>query len=330
MKVAVTGAQGCLGRALVAALAADEQVAEVLAIDARAPAAEPAAPAVRRLLRDVRDPGLERDLAGVDAVVHLAFRVLGRGADAWSVNVAGSRNVFASALRAGARTIVHASSAAAYGSRASNRIGLTEDDPLCAEPAFYYPETKVAVERALDELQARHDAVRVVRMRPVGTLGPGAPRIAGGRAFVTLSDFDPLMQFTWLDDVVAAFRAALHRTDAAGAFNVGAPGPVRASEVAGLMGVRGVRLPHRVLRGAATAGAALRVPGAMHPAWVDMARHPIVVDTARAERALGWRASCDCATALRRHGALLRDEPLSPAAREPTRATPAPVLEETP
>jgi hypothetical protein len=62
------------------------------------------------------------------------------------------------------------------------------------------------------------------------------------------------------------------------------------------MGVRRVRLPHRVLRLAARA--------AMDPSWVDMARYPIVVDTARAERDLGWRATCDCAEALRRHGAL--------------------------
>jgi nucleoside-diphosphate-sugar epimerase len=304
MRVAVTGAAGYLGRAIVAALAADERVREVVAIDLRPPAA--ANTGVRAARRDVRDPRLADDLAGADALVHLAFRVLGRGADAESVNVDGSRNAFEAALRAGVGTIVHASSAAAYGCAPDNPVPLTEESPLRPVPAFYYPQTKVRVERILDEIEGRHPDLRVVRMRPVGTVGPGAPSLLRGRAFVTLSDFDPLIQFTWLDDLVAAFAAALHAPTARGAFNVGAPGPVRASEVAGLIGARRVRLPHRALHAVARGAYLLRVPGALHPAWVDMARHPIVVDMSRAERELGWRPGVDCAGALRRYGELLR------------------------
>jgi nucleoside-diphosphate-sugar epimerase len=305
VRVAVTGAEGYLGCPIVAALAADERVEEVVAIDAR-PSRASATAGVLRRQRDVRDPRIAEDLAGADALVHLAFRVLGRGADADSVNVDGSRNTFDAAVQSGVTTIVHASSAAAYGCAPDNPVPLTEDDALRGLPPFYYPRTKAAVERMLDRLDERHPGVRIVRMRPVSTLGPGAPRIATGRTFVTLSDFDPLMQFTWIDDVVAAFLAAVHTPGASGAFNVGAPAPVPASEVARLMGVRRVRLPYRVLHGAAWVGDRLRLPGALHPAWVDMARYPIVVDTARAERELGWRAGCDCATALRRYGALIR------------------------
>ena len=318
MRVAVTGAGGYLGRPLVDALAADERVEEVVAIDARPQAASTGR--VRRVRRDVRDPELARDLDGADALVHMAFRVLGRGADARSVNVGGSRNAFDCALEAGASAIVHASSAAAYGSAPDNPLPLTEEHPLRPLPAFYYPQTKVEVERMLDELEARHPSVRVVRMRPVSTLGPGAPTIAGGRAFVTLSDFDPLMQFTWIDDVVAAFCAVLHAPGARGAFNVGAPAPVLASSVARLMAVRGVRLPHRALRALSRATERLRLPGAMHPGWVDMARYPIVVSTERAERELGWRTTGDCTAALLRYGALLAGRELpdpdpTPAAR---------------
>ena len=285
MRVAVTGSAGYLGRPIAEALAADDRVEEVVAIDRRPPAT---------VLRDVRDPAIAGDLAGCDAVLHLAFRVLGRGRDAESVNIEGSRNVFDAAIRAGVTTIIHASSAAAYGSAPDNPVPLTENCELRPLPPFYYPQTKIAVERMLSELEVRHPDVRVVRMRPVSTLGPGAPVLARGRVFPTLSDFDPLMQFTWLDDVVAAFVAALHAPWARGAYNVGAPAPVRSSEVAGLMGARRLRLPHRVLR--------LVTRAAMDPAWADMARYPIVVDTARAERELGWRAGRDCTAALRRYG----------------------------
>ena len=302
MRVAVTGAAGCLGRPIVEALARDERVDSVLAIDLRPP---PAAVSVEPLRRDVRElrPG---DLAGSDVLVHLAARVLGRGRDAWSVNVHGSRNAFEAALGAGARAIVHASSAAAYGSAPDNAVPLTEDSPLRPEPPFYYPQTKVEVERLLDELESREPEVRVVRMRPVSTLGPGAPVMLGGRVWLSLSGFDPPIQFVWLEDLVDAFVRAVH-APASGAFNVGAPDPVRVSEVGPLLRARAVRLPRRVVRLAA------RLPGGAHPAWVDMLRYPIVVDSSRAERELGWRASCDCSTALRRFGTMLSEGAGGPA-----------------
>ena len=308
MRVAVTGAGGYLGRPLVDALAADERVDSVVAIDLRPP---PRRDGVEPVVRDVRDAELVRDLEGADALVHLAAVVLGRGAGAWSVNVDGSRNAFDAAEQAGVGAIVHASSAAAYGSVPDHDHDgpLTEQHPLRPEPRFYYPQTKVAAEEVLDEFEARRPDVRVVRMRPVANLGPGAPVILGGRAFLTLSDFDPLIQFVWVDDTVEAFRAALHAS-VSGAFNVGAPEPVRTSEVAGLLGTRRVRVPHRVARMAARVGSALRAPGGLHPGWADMARYPLVVDTSRAQRELGWRASCDCETAVRRFGALLRGDPV--------------------
>lgn len=284
MRVAVTGAGGFLGRPLVAALAADPRVEEVVAIDLEPP---PANDGVRPVAGDVRDHGTARELDGVDVLVHLAAVVLGRGRGAWSVSVDGSRNLF-DAMDGGA--IVYASSAAAYGCVPDNPVPLTEDSPLRPEPAFYYPQTKVAVEQMLDEVDAR-----VVRMRPTAILGPGAPALLGGRAFVSVAGFDPLMQFMWVDDAVAAFEAAIHEP-VEGAFNIGAPDPVHATEVAGLLGARHLRLPRKVLR----AGA--RLTG-MHPDWVDMTRYPIVVDTSRAERELGWRASCDTTTALRRFAA---------------------------
>jgi UDP-glucose 4-epimerase len=284
VRVAVTGAGGFLGQPLVEALAADMRVEDVVAIDLRPP---PATDGVHPVARDVRDPAIAADLDGVDVLVHLAAVVLGRGRDAWSVSIDGSRNLL-EAMRGDA--IVYASSGAAYGCLPDNPVPLTEDSPLRPEPPFYYPQTKVAVEQMLDEAE-----LRVVRMRPTAILGPGAPMLLGGRAFVTVAGFDPLMQFTWVDDAVAAFVAAIHQP-VEGAFNIGAPDPVRATEIPGLLGVRHLRLPRRVLRAAA------RVRG-MHPDWVDMARYPIVVDASRAERELGWRASSDTATALKRFAA---------------------------
>ena len=294
-RVAVTGAWGRIGQALVAQLAGEGEH-DVLAIDV-APPPQPLPAGVRHVRRDTRDPRIRDDLAGCDALIHLAFRVLDPR-DAEAVNVAGSRNVFEGALSAGAETIVHASSGAVYGAHRDNRVPLREDDPV--RPAqFAYPLTKVAAEALLRDMATR---ARVVVLRPTTTLGPNAPLLLGRSAYIRLSDFDPPQQFTWVDDVAAAFVRALG-SEAAGVFNVGAAGTVPSSEVAKVLGARDVRVPYRLRRAIATV---TRRAGGLHPGFVDMARYPIVVDAERAQRELGWRPRLDSRAALERFGALLR------------------------
>ena len=298
----MTGASGRIGRAVVAALAADPEVDEVVALDLAAPNA-PLPLGVRHLIRDTRDPRLVKNFDGVDALMHLAFRVLDRR-EAESVNVDGSRNVFDAALKAGVGVIVHASSGAVYGGHADNPVPLKEDRPL-RPAAFAYPETKVRVERLLEGLSSRGSETRAVWLRPTTTLGPGAPLLFRRSALVRLSDFDPPMQFTWVDDVASAFVCALHARDARGAFNIGAAGTLRSSDVAAVLGVRDVALPYRPRRALASAMTLARVRGALHPGFVDMARYPIVVDAGRAHRELGWRPRLDSLAALRRFGELI-------------------------
>lgn len=289
MRVAVTGASGLIGRPLVAALAADDSVDAVIAIDVRPTARR--LPNVREVRRDVRDPEIAADLAGAEALVDLALRDHDIRTTV-EANVAGSRNVFEAAIAAGAGTIVYASSSAVYGSAPDNPVPLREDYPLRPAP-FAYPRTKFVIEDFLADLAARHVDVRIVRLRPSWVIGPGARLLLGRWAYVSLSDFDPLIQVTWIDDAVAAFTAALHANAARGPFNISAPGTVLSSEIAGLLGVRAIRLPYRARRAAAVAASWLRVPGALEPQFVDMDRYPIVMDTSRAASQLGWQARHD-------------------------------------
>jgi nucleoside-diphosphate-sugar epimerase len=209
-----------------------------------------------------------------------------------------SRRVFAAATAAGVTAIVYASSAWVYGAAVDNPVPLREDHP--PRPGdFAYPRAKVIVEAALADLAARRPGLRVACLRPGTVVGPGTALLLARRAYLSLSDFDPPMQFTWVDDVAAAFAAAVLRP-ATRVFNVGAPGTVRASEVARLLGVRSVRLPYRARRTAASVLTALRIPGALDPRYVELHRYPIVVSSARAEAELGWRAEHDSAEALRR------------------------------
>ena len=302
MRVAVTGAAGLIGRALVAALARDDRVEEIVAMDLRSHRG--GGSKVRAVERDVRDPHAAADLTGADALVDLAFS----DHDARMTvaeNEAAARSLFEAAIAEGVGTIVYASSSAVYGAAPDNPPALREDDPLRPAP-FTYPRTKVVVESLLEDLGARHPGVRIVRLRPSWVVGPGARVLFAGRAYVSLSDFDPRVQVTWVDDATAAFTAALHATTASGPFNVGAPGTVRSSEIAALLGVRAIRPPYRVRRAVASAASLLRAPGTLHPCFVDMDRYAIVLDASRAESELGWRARHDPRGALRRYAETLR------------------------
>jgi nucleoside-diphosphate-sugar epimerase len=175
MRVVVTGASGNIGTGVLAALERDPAVAEVVAVARRAPERPGPGAKVRWIAADVsRDP-LGPVLQGADAVVHLAW-ILNPSRDREElrrVNVGGSERVFAAAVAAGARTVIHASSIGAYSPGPKDRL-VGEDWPTDGIPGFSYSEDKVAVERRLDALEAAHPDVRWVRMRPALVLKRGA------------------------------------------------------------------------------------------------------------------------------------------------------------
>ena len=283
--VAITGAAGFLGRAVLARLEREPEIGRVVAID-RVTRAD--TDKVRWVAADVRDRGFASVLAGVDAVAHLAFVVLGDLREAESINVGGSANVFDAAGRAGCRRLVFLSSVAAYGLGRADRL-LTEADPLQPLLPFTYSRTKAAAERALDVAEARHPALSVARLRPCIILGPGChkPLALWSSKRVQLGLGRGLaIQVVHLDDVVEAVRLAL-LSDARGAFNIAAPGAVTGEDFARLAGARMLRLP-RPFVSAGARFANLVLPRRDVTGWLSITTRPPSVATARAERELGW------------------------------------------
>ena len=297
MRALVTGASGCLGRALVEELGAEGWTVRATA---RAPAALP----------DFRSADLSRDrlrplLEDVDAVFHCAAlsSAWGAPADFEAANVIATRRLLDAARAAGASRFVFASTPSLYAD-GGDRLNLTEDAPLARRSMTTYAETKRRAEAMV--LAADGPAMRCTAIRPRAIYGAydrsllprlraalargRMPVIGGGRALIDLT----------------------HRRDAARAMRLAAGGPggrvwnVTSGEAfafrdlarmtARRAGVafRPVSLPYRAalaLAAALEAAARLRdggEPPLTRQAVVSLGRS-LTLDISAAERDLGYR-----------------------------------------
>jgi nucleoside-diphosphate-sugar epimerase len=297
-RVAVTGASGFIGTALVQALAGAG--ARVVATDRFAPAGP--LPAARFLQGDVRDPALlDAAFAGAEVVYHLAaLASIARAPEAEyrAVNAAGTERVLARARAAGVAKVVHLSSSTVYGAAA--RTPIAEDAPLA--PACPYSRSKAAAELAC----ARHGAagLDVAVIRPRVVVGPGRAGIFELLFTLVAADLPvPLVgagarrfQFTSVDDLAAAcLLAAAERAPGGGVevYNVGSAveRPLR-DELAELLAHAGsasrlVPLPARPLKAALSALDALGV-SPLVAEQLRVADVDFVLDTARARERLGF------------------------------------------
>ena len=155
MRVVVTGATGNVGTSVVAALAADERVTEIIGIARRMPDWRP--PRTQWVSLDVERDDLTPWFAGADAVIHLAWLIQPSrdGRELERVNVGGSRRVFEAAAEAGVPALVHASSVGVYSPGPKDRA-VDESWPRDGVPSLFYSRHKAQAERMLDELEAAY------------------------------------------------------------------------------------------------------------------------------------------------------------------------------
>ena len=161
--VAVTGASGRLGAAIVRTLAADGLAVRALDI---VPGVHP--PAVESGYLDLTDPlSIERALVGVDILIHVAglhgaHLVAGvpRG-EIWNVNVDGTWRLLRAAR--GMRRVIFASSMSVYGPGSGSGHARVLDEEVAVAPEDVYDLSKVLGERMLHHL---HDeGVEAVALR---------------------------------------------------------------------------------------------------------------------------------------------------------------------
>jgi UDP-glucose 4-epimerase len=331
MRVVITGATGNVGTSLIAALAGEPAVEEIVAI-ARRPAHFGDA-RVRVVAADVARADLAPLLAGADAVVHLAWLIQPSRDEATlrAVNVEGTRRVLGAAAHAGVRAVVHASSVGAYSPGPKDRL-VDESWPTQGIPSLFYARHKAEAERMLDRFERDRPDVRVVRLRP-GLIfkreaatgirrlfaGPLLPSPLVRRELIPFVPDVARLRFQAVHsrDVGDAYRLAL-TSDVRGAFNVAADPVLDPAVLGELLGARRLPLRAGMLRGAASLAWRMRLQPSP-PGWVDLALAVPLMDSGRARRELGWEPRFTATEALQelldglRDGAGFPTPPLSPS-----------------
>lgn len=221
----VTGAQGFVGRHLVAHLAeAGDEVVGVDRTDGGIDITD--APAVETMVAEVA-PNVIYHLAGW-ADVGGSWQ---EPVAAFRANAEGTLNVLSAATEAGVERVLAVSSADVYGIVSPEELPLTEDSPL--RPASPYAASKVAADYlGLQAWLGRQ--LPVLRVRAFNHLGPGqtdkfvAPAIASriaraerdGSQVITIGDLSPRRDFTDVRDVVRAYRLLMEHGEPGEVYNV--------------------------------------------------------------------------------------------------------------
>jgi nucleoside-diphosphate-sugar epimerase len=105
---------------------------------------------------------------------------------------------------------------------------------------------------------------------------------------------DPGLPFQLVhhDDVARAMRAAVLGRGHPGVYNLAGPGELRISDLADALGWYSVPIPEAALDGLAELVARLPLLPAQAQ-WIESVREPVLMDTAKARRELGWRPTHD-------------------------------------
>jgi len=249
---------------------------------------------VRDELIDVGDrAGLERAMAGCDAVFHLAALYSFRGdpRELERVNVDGTRNVLEAARAAGVARVVHTSTCATCGP-VPGRAATEEDGPPDWELTVPYKATKLAGERLA--LAAAADGLDVVVVNPTTPVGEGdwvptptgrmVRGVATGRFRGYLSGTG--VNLVDVHDVARGHVLAFERGTRGERYLLGGTDMPLRDAFALIAGAAGRRPPRlRVPYGVARAAAAARL---LNRHEIALARWPMYFSSAKAKRELGY------------------------------------------
>ncbi|WP_166822437.1 NAD-dependent epimerase/dehydratase family protein [Brevibacterium limosum] len=324
MRVAVIGATGNVGTAVLDVLGRTSDITSVLGISRRMPdtEAEPYSGCEWRSIdiaaassEDTAHRGLTEALTGADAVIHLAWLIQPNSDRDLlrRVNVDGTARVAAAVAAAGVPHLVVASSVGAY-SPDDSMDKRDEAWPTEGIRSSHYSVDKAAQERVLDDFCADHPEITVTRLRPALIFGaPAASEIqryflstlmpvqllrAGRLPFLPLPAGLRGVQAVHSTDVARAYVASVLRRRS-GAFNICADDVLHPKDLAELLDHgRHVPVPNGAVRAALSMGHSSSLVAA-DAGWLDMGLHVPLMDNARARRELDWEPEYSAMDAAR-------------------------------
>ena len=254
MKVLVTGADGFIGSHLTEALvrAGHDVRAFVFynSFDSRGwldHCAGDVSGQFEVFAGDVRDPhGVRRALRGCDAVLHLAALIAipysYHSPDTYvDTNVKGTLNVVQAARDLEVSRVIHTSTSEVYGT--ARFVPITEQHPLQGQSP--YSASKIGADQlALSFFSSFGTPVTI--LRPFNTFGPRQSaraviptiitQLTAGQRAIRLGAVTPTRDFSYVEDTVAAFIAALTSERSTGeVINVGSGFEISIGDVARLI-----------------------------------------------------------------------------------------------
>ncbi len=308
MKVALTGATGFLGHAVVDALVAAGTAPGQISSAARTRSSRLEALGCAQLHADLSDPAaLRRAFRGAEVVLHLAGWVSRDPRDAaalYALHVSGTQRVLEAATAEQVPRVVICSTSGTVGCSPSPTAIAHDRSPWCDAVVARWPyyRTKIEAER-MAFAYATRTGLAVISLNPSLLLGPGDERGSStgdiARFLARRTPSIPAGGLSLVDvrDVALAFVAATTRGEPGTRYLLGARNLTIAelfADLARLSGVPapGLRFPAPLerLAGSVVEGAC-RLLGATPPidrCSVEMAQHTWYIDSARAARDLGF------------------------------------------
>ncbi len=289
-RILVTGAATWIGGRIVSILERRPGV-EVLAVDEIPPRTTFTSPFT---LLDADRTELAHHVLDVDPDVVVHLLTVDRSVElgqsrAHGEAVLGIQAVFGAVGRSGSvRKVVVKSDAAIYPIGPRSPSVLTEAEAARGGSGRYGREL-TDLEAVAAAVAERHPHITFTVLRPApifgGEVGNPISRYLSLATVPTRLGYDPRLHLIHESDVIAAFLTAIDR-DAAGTFNVAAPGPSYLSRILRLGRRKARPLPRRVLE---QGRRALAYTGLHLPAHVArMLEHGLVLDTSAISEQLGF------------------------------------------
>lgn len=254
MKILITGAAGCLGRALIEKLALDPNM-EIFATDIKKSpfsCEKKFNSNINYQKLDIRSSEFIDWVVEItpDKVIHLAsiLQISARVTRelAYQIDVIATDKLLETCVRIGVEKFIVTTSGAAYGYYPENINEISESRPTKGNGDYFYSAHKAEVEKIMADYRVKHPQLKQIVFRPGTILGPDFDgpivNFFQQKAITGVIGYPGPFNFIWSDDVVDYLIEGLN-SDITGEFNIAGDGTLSVKEIAQILNKIYIPLP---------------------------------------------------------------------------------------